>query len=71
MVEMEMMINEEDLNSPRILFKHSKLSNYSLKMSKKLFSIHFIIQSFLKGYHLRSLTSTSGPLVNISLLFIS
>jgi len=47
------------------LFKYTKLSNYSLKMSKFSISNALITQTFIKNYHLRSLTSAR---VNISLL---
>jgi len=48
------------------LFKHDKLSNYSLKMLKFSISNLLITQTFIKIYHLRFLTST-GALINIFL----
>jgi len=53
-------------SAPGALFKHTKLSNYSLIMSKFLISNALITQASIKSYHLRFLTSAPEALVNIS-----
>ena len=48
------------LMSVSILFKHSKSTNYSLKLSKCFqFSMCFITQTFVKSYRLKLLISVS------------
>jgi len=62
-------INEEDIypffmglvnEYLRTHFKHSKLSNYFLKISKFSSFNALIAQTFIKSYHLKSLTSVEG-----------
>ena len=49
-------------------FKHFKLSKYSLKLWNFSISNALITLTFIKIYYLRSLTSSPGVLVNISLI---
>jgi len=54
------------LRVPETLFKHSKLSNYSLKILKFSIFNPLITQTFIKSYHLMSLWT----LINISLKLV-
>lgn len=52
------------MSAPGELFKHSKLSNYSLKCQ----SFQFSTQIFMKSYYLKLLNNVSKALVNISIV---